>query len=115
MKVNSSNTILYCTNWQATVAFYRDLLKLSINFSNDWFVEFRLNEGARLSVANEARCTVKSGGGAGITLSLNVDDVQTLRAMLIEARIDVTPIKALWGSSVFYIHDPEGNRIEFWT
>lgn len=114
MKIKAANTILYCRNWQETVAFYRDGIKLLVLSSNDWFVEFKLNEAARLSVANEARATVKSGDGKGLTISLQVADVEQLQAELTEAGISSSPIKEVWGSKAIYVRDPEGSRIEFW-
>lgn len=114
MKIKAANTILYCRNWQETVAFYRDGIKLLVLSSNDWFVEFKLNESARLSVANEVRTTVKSGDGKGITISLQVVDVEQVQAELTEAGISSSPIKEVWGSKAIYVRDPEGNRIEFW-
>ncbi len=55
MKIKAANSILYCKNWSETVDFYKNDLKLPVISSTDWFVEFKLNESARLSVANEAR------------------------------------------------------------
>ena len=114
MKIKAANTILYCRNWLETVAFYRDGIKLLVLSSNDWFVEFKLNEAARLSVANEVRTTVKSGDGKGLTISLQVADVAQVQAELTEAGISSSPIKEVWGSKAIYVRDPEGNRIEFW-
>jgi catechol-2,3-dioxygenase len=115
MKIKAANTILYCKKWQETVDFYRNGLKLLVISSNEWFVEFKLNEMSRLSVANEARTSVKSGDGKGITISLQVADVEQLRTELIEAGITPTQVKEVWGSKAIYVHDPEGNRLEFWS
>ena len=49
----TTNTILYCKEWEKTVGFYKDQLELPIIFSTDWFVEFRLNAMSRLSIANQ--------------------------------------------------------------
>jgi len=114
MKIKAANTILYCRNWQETVVFYRDVIKLLVLSSNDWFVEFKLNEAARLSVANEARTSIKSGDGRGITISLQVADIAQVQAELNEAGVSSTPIKEVWGSKAIYVRDPEGNRLEFW-
>jgi predicted enzyme related to lactoylglutathione lyase len=114
VKIKASNTILYCKKWEETVAFYRDGLKLLVISSNDWFVEFKLNERSRLSVANEARTSIDSGDGKGITISLQVEDIEQTRTDLLEAGIMSTPIKEVWGSKAIYIRDPEGNRLEFW-
>ncbi len=114
MKIKAANTILYCKKWQETVAFYKNGLKLLVISSNDWFVEFKLNDMSRLSVANEARTSIDSGDGKGITISLQVADIEQTRTELMEAEITPTPSKEVWGSKAIYIHDPEGNRLEFW-
>lgn len=114
MKIKATNTILYCINWKETVAFYRDRLKLPILSSNDWFVEFMLNETSRLSVANEARAYIKSGDGRGVTISLQIANLEQMQADLSSAGITSTPIKEVWGARTFYVRDPEGNRLEFW-
>jgi predicted enzyme related to lactoylglutathione lyase len=114
MKIRTVNTILYCKKWVETVAFYRDVLKLPTLSSNDWFVEFELNQNTRLSVADETRATVKSAEGRGITISLQVADLEEIRSELLQAGLGPTPIKEIWGSQTSYLHDPEGNRLELW-
>jgi catechol 2,3-dioxygenase-like lactoylglutathione lyase family enzyme len=115
VKIKAANTILYCKKWQETIAFYKDGLKLLVISSNDWFVEFKLNEMSRLSVADETRASIKSGDGKGITISLQVIDIEQTRTELMEAGIMPTPIKEVWGSKAIYVRDPEGNRLEFWA
>lgn len=115
MKIKSTNVILYCKKWKDTVAFYRDTLKLLTISSTDWFVEFKLNEMSRLSVANEARTSIKSSAGQGLTISLQVADVEATRSELLAAGVNPTPIKEIWGARAIYLHDPEGNRLEFWS
>ena len=115
MKIKSTNTILYCKKWEETVKFYRTGLKLLVLSSNEWFVEFKLNEMSRISVANEVRTSIKSSGGKGITVSLQVADIDQTRTELIEVGITPTPIKDVWGAKAIYVHDPEGNRLEFWS
>jgi len=114
MKIKAVNTILYCRKCQETVAFYRDGIKLLVLSSNDWFVEFKLNEIARLSVAGESRTSVKSGDGKGITISLQVADLEQMRTELSDAGIEPSLVKDVWGSKAIYVRDPEGNRLEFW-
>jgi len=115
LKIKSSNTILYCRKWEETVAFYKNGLKLLVISANDWFVEFKVNEMARISVANEARTSIDSSDGKGITISLQVADVEQTRRDLLDNGITPTPIREVWGSRAIYIHDPEGNRLEFWS
>ena len=115
MNIKRSNTILYCAAWGATVAFYRDQIGLPITHANDWFVEFQLGAESFLSVADQARATISSSQGAGITLSWQVDDIAAAQRALQAAGIECSPLKLRWGVQVLYFHDPEGHRIELWA
>ncbi len=115
MKIKATNTILYCRKWQETVEFYKTGLKLRVLSSNEWFVEFKLNEMSRISIANQARTSIDSSGGKGITVSLQVTDIDQTRAELMEAGVEPTPIKEIWGAKAMYVWDPEGNRLELWS
>jgi predicted enzyme related to lactoylglutathione lyase len=111
----TTNTILYCREWDKTVRFYRDQLQLTVTFATDWFVEFRLNSASRLSIADENRATVKSCGGRGLTLALEVDDIAALREFALKNGLAPTAIrKHPWGAWVFHLFDPEGHRLEIW-
>ena len=111
----TTNTILYCRQWESCVRFYRDRLGLPMGMANEWFVEFVLTDTARLSLADERRASVKSAGEAGLTLTLQIDDLEAARAMAIEAGIDPTEIRDHpWGARLFNVYDPEGRRIEIW-
>jgi catechol 2,3-dioxygenase-like lactoylglutathione lyase family enzyme len=113
--VNRVNTILYARHWKETVAFYRDRLGFEIDFQSDWFVEFRLAPAAFLSVADQSRATIASAEGKGITLSFQIDDLQTVHDELIRDGLAPTTIRAdVMDADVFYLCDPEGNRLEFW-
>ena len=114
-RFKSGNTILYCRLWRETIAFYRDGLGLPVSFSNDWFVEFIVSGDARLSLADEARASIKSSAGTGITVSLETDGLDAEWALLVKNGLSPSPIKNHpWNARVFYVHDPEGHRIEFW-
>ncbi|MFP4572598.1 MAG: VOC family protein [Desulfobacterales bacterium] len=111
----TANTILYCRKWKQTVFFYRDQLGLPVNFSNDWFVEFRLAGGSRISIADETRASIKGCGGKGVTLALEVKDIDSVWADMERAGVSPTKIRDHpWGARVFYLYDPEGHRIEIW-
>lgn len=115
MRFTRSNTILYCSRWQETVAFYRDILELSITMQNEWFVEFHLTSGAALSVADQSRATIESSRGAGITISLRVEDVGEARTTLEQRGVSTGRLRSIWESRAFYLTDPEGTRLEFWA
>jgi catechol 2,3-dioxygenase-like lactoylglutathione lyase family enzyme len=115
LQVRRANTILYCQAWSATVAFYRERLGLVARFENDWFVEFRLCENACLSVADANRASIAAVAGQGITLTLQIEGLAEVHTCLKRAGVEVTSIRRRWGAWVFYCHDPEGHRIEFWA
>jgi catechol 2,3-dioxygenase-like lactoylglutathione lyase family enzyme len=97
------------------VAFYRERLGLESAFQCDWFVEFRLNPTAFLSVADESRATLASAGGKGITLSFQIDDLHAAHQAFVADGLAPTAIRSqVMGADVFYLFDPEGTRIEFW-
>lgn len=112
--VTRTNTILYCNAWADTVAFYRDIIGLTSKFVNDWFVEFELGGGAHLSVADTAHTSIPTGGGAGLTLSWEVTDLEAACQHLIDQSVVVTEPTHRWGATTVFLHDPEGNRIELW-
>ncbi len=109
------NTVLYCQQWAASVAFYRDQLGLPILFANDWFVEFALTETARLSIADPQRSSIASVAGQGVTITLRVANVNEMRAQLLAQGIEIGRIKKRFDAHVCYFHDPEGHRLELWS
>src|SRR5262245_8050192 len=114
--LKSTNTILYCQYWSETVDFYQNQLQLPVTFASDWFVEFQLTGAAHLSVADERRATIKSSGGAGLTLTLQVDDADQAWQVLRQRGLTLGPLKNhAWGARVFYFFDPEGHRLEIWS
>ena len=111
-----ANTILYCQHWRETVAFYQHLLKLPVTYTTDWFVEFQLTETAYLSVADERQTRLKSSHGTGLTLTLQVEDIEEAWFYLHSQGQQPEPIRRhSWGARVFYFYDPEGYRLEIWS
>jgi catechol 2,3-dioxygenase-like lactoylglutathione lyase family enzyme len=115
LQIERSNTVLYCAAWRETIAFYRDVIGLSVAADNTWFVEFRLTDTAFLSVADSSRASIADVGGQGITLTLRVADVDAVHAELAQRGVAVTPVSERWNARVCYCNDPEGHRIEFWS
>lgn len=115
LNIKVSNTILYCQKWDEVVAFYQSQLKLEINSSKEWFVEFKLTDQAFLSVANESRASIKSSNGQGVTITFEVADIEATYSFLDENGCNPSSIKNhAWGARVIHVYDPEGNRLEFW-
>ena len=115
MDIIQLNTIIYCRNWEATLAFYKDMLKLSVGFSNPWFVEFRIGDQGRLSIADQRKTRQTSAGGRGITLSFEVSSIDRAHRVLDALNLNPSPVSPhSWNAHVCYVRDPEDNRIEFW-
>lgn len=114
-KVIRNNTILYCRHWLSTVVFYRDVLKLTVSHETDWMVEFRLFDESYLSIADTKRTTIEDVDGRGVTLSFQVQDVDGIRLQLQSAGIETSKMRLVWDARAFYIHDPEGHRVEIWA
>jgi len=53
--------------------------------------------------------------GNGLTISFKVEDVDRAHRLLCELGVKVYEIKPIWGVRAFYLHDPEGHRIELWA
>lgn len=115
VSVQRNNTILYCEHWAPTVRFYRDELGLEVLAENDWFVEFRVTRHASISVADASRATIDHVDGQGITVSWKVADVAGTWQRLADRGLQPTEIHDVWDAAAFYIHDPEGHRIEIWA
>ncbi len=115
MDIKTANTILYCRKWEETVRFYRDSLNLAVNFSTDWFVEFCVGPTSRLSVADEKRASIKSCKEKGVTLSLEVPNIDDAWRHADKAGLNPTTVKKHpWDALVFYLFDPERHRVEIW-
>lgn len=116
INIEVSNTILYCKNWEGCVLFYKSKLGLPVTVSRSWFIEFKLNESSRLSIADATKTTMDSNEGKGITITFRVADIFTTHSYLTKLGVNPTSVKEHpWGAKVLYIYDPDGNRIEFWS
>jgi len=115
MNIHRTNTILYCIRWAATVKFYREMIKLPVLLQKAWIVEFQLTDSSCLSVADASRTSVGGAGGAGLTLSWQVENIDSVCDRMVSDGIDVGPITVTWGAKTFFLFDPEGNRIEIWA
>lgn len=116
LTIECANTILYCSRWQECVDFHRDGLGLDVVVKKDWYVEFSLTAASRLSIAEARRASVESAAGWGITLTLKVQDILAAYQALLNRGLSPGKVKKhAWGADVFYLRDPDGNRIEFWS
>lgn len=115
-RVRALNTILYCAAFAEAVEFYERRLGLPVVDRGSWLVELEAGPGMRISVADERRCSVKSAGGAGVTLTLEVDDADAAHRRLTAARAAPGAVEDYAGGARrFFVRDPEGNRVEIWS
>lgn len=115
LRIERTNTILYCDGFAEAVEFYRDLFGFDVTFANDWFTEFMLGDGSHLSIADASRATISPARGAGITLSWQVADIDAAHHDLVARGAQPDPVHQRWGAAAFHVRDPEGHRIELWA
>lgn len=84
MEIRTANTIIYCVKWKETAAFYKTKLRLKTTVVFDWFVEFELNETARLSIADVTRTSMETCAGKGITITMKVEDINACHMFPLE-------------------------------
>ena len=116
MEIKTTNTILYCKKWRETVTFYHKVIGLTPKTESSWMIEFVLTPTSCLSVADAKRTSIRPASGAGITLTFQVPDLTDTWRTLTERDIQVDPIRdCRMGGQAFFLRDPEGNRLEFWS
>ncbi|MEM7032123.1 MAG: VOC family protein [Chloroflexota bacterium] len=106
---------MYCDRWIEMVNYYRDQLMLPVALEKDWFVEFQISPTGYLSVADVSRSSRQPSRGLGITITLEVADIQHYWQHCDNKGMMPTEIKHhLWGAWQFFLVDPEGHRLEIW-
>ena len=74
------------------------------------------NSASRLSVADASRAGVETAHGKGITVTVKVEDIFAAYGTIMARGFSSGRVeKHAWGADVFYLTDPDGNRIEFWA
>lgn len=115
MKTLRTGIILNTENYEACVAFYRDLFGLRVMFvkeddeSHLTCLDFG---GSYLMIeqGGKAMPAGKSPADSPHKLRFNVPDIYAARAKLVEFGIEAQILEFGWGR-VINIHDPDGNRI----
>lgn len=115
MKIHRTGVILNTENFDACVAFYRDVFGLDVLFE-DSRDDFRLTcldfHGSYLMI--ETGGIARRGGKPisenAMKLRFNVGDIDRAARKLREFGIEAEIRRNDWGSTID-IHDPDGNRI----
>jgi lactoylglutathione lyase len=112
-KVRSHGIILGTERFEASVAFYREILELPVWFDKPGFVCFRFGDGyLMVEAGGMARDGRKLPSENPTMLRFNVDDVIAAANALRQRGIVVEVEHFAWGTVGTFV-DPDGNACEF--
>jgi lactoylglutathione lyase len=113
--------ILFVSDLERSVAFYRDVLGLPFRFSNESYAEFATG-GAKFSLYARSHLPeligIEAPAGAAPwpqgEVAFTCDDVDAEHARLAGAgvRILAPPTDRPWGERTLHVADPDGNVVE---
>ncbi|SRR6266498_3159546 len=109
--------ILYVTDLDVSIAFYRDVLGLPFKFQDAGYAEFATN-GTRLGLYERRRAQWLIGGtvtpGPAAEIVFMVDEVDAHARSLAErgAVIISAPTDRPWGHRTVHMADPDGFVVE---
>ncbi|MFF0264678.1 VOC family protein [Kribbella sp. NPDC004536] len=110
--------ILYVSELDVSVGFYRDVVGLAYKFTDAGYAEFRAG-GVRFGLYERRRAEWLVGRavapGAGGEVVVMVPDVDAVYARLRGAGVDVLsgPADRPWGHRTVHVADPDGFVVEF--
>ena len=114
--VESFHTVLFCSEWDACVHFYRDVLGFVEVDARTGFVEVQVTPESRIGLLRHKKEDSAANLGASMILSFKVADVGEIHHLLSRRCKSVTELRQHpWGARLFELRDPEGRRLEFWT
>lgn len=115
--VVSFHTVLRCRKWAECLAFYRDVLGLSIVDRKERFVEFQVTSSSRIGLIDTGGLSEEGDSARErIILSFCVEDLEAVHGELSSHWPGTSGIRTHpWGDRLFEMEDPEGRRIEFWV
>jgi lactoylglutathione lyase len=113
--------ILFVSDLERSVAFYRDVLGLPFRFSNESYAEFS-TEGAKFALYARSRLPelirVEAPAGAAPwpqgEVAFFCDDVDAEHVRLVAegVRVLAPPTDRPWGERTLHVADPDGNVVE---
>jgi len=116
LSVESFHTVLFCSDWDACVAFYRDILEFPVVDERSGFMEFQVTRTSRIGLIQSRRDSASKKKNSSFILSFRVGNVEELHKILSVQGREVTSVKEhSWSARLFELTDPEGRRLEFWT
>jgi lactoylglutathione lyase len=113
--------ILFASDLERSIRFYRDVLGLPFRFANETYAEFA-TEGAKFALYARAALPELIGREAGVgeapwpqgELAFFVEDVDAEHVRLAAAgvRVLAPPTDRPWGERTLHVADPDGNVVE---
>jgi len=115
-------TLLMVSDLDASVAFYRDLVGLSIGEAGEGNVEFETGESTLVLESDFDQEVLDAFGlkqpgeerGMGVIVAIEVADVEAVynRARAAEVAIRMDPREVPWGRRMMLLSDPDGYAVE---
>lgn len=124
MKLAMKYIILYVTDFEKTMHFYKDVLGLKVKMQQDTYVEFdtgvtTLSVNTRQSVKAEIGLDIPEDITSTQTFEIGfvVEDVVVTIEALRKQGVTIIkePVEKPWGQTVAYVADPDGHYIEICT
>lgn len=111
--------ILFATDLDASIRFYRDVVGLPLKISEHGYAEFATEGGTKFALFERARARemfgreAKPGPAGEIVLLTDDADAEAERLRAAGVRILAGPTDRLWGHRTVHVADPDGFVVEF--
>lgn len=118
---------LLVTNFDACFRFYRDVLKLPVQFGNegDVYADFTIGDGLTLALFDRRQMALAVGMGLppdtetqSVVLVFGVDDLPAAVSDMLQHNIELVALptdRPEWGMQTAHFRDPDGNLIELFV
>jgi lactoylglutathione lyase len=111
--------ILYVSDLERSIAFYRDLFGLEVRLSENGYAEFTSEGGTKFALYDRANLPTLIGrnavdGGPQGEIAFLVDDVDAEAERLTRTGVHVLagPVDRPWGQRTMHLLDPDGFVVE---
>ena len=112
-----SHVILFVSDLERSVAFYRDVLGIPHRFTEHGYAEFE-TEGTRFALYERTRVRGLTGrmpaDGGGAEVVFEIDDADEWARRLPASGVEITrlPTDRPWGHRTLHLLDPDGHVVE---